>query len=279
MYFFCTITTVLSAFFITAVVLCGLVFILRYLNWNGRNSRSVLQAINTATIGGVNCSVLVSMAVTAMHTWNWFFFPFTVAVCWFLFMFFKLQSTPSILLPPVINVYSPSSPYYSFTVMLHVLTFFQLAVICALIHRQCNADIFFLDWEPAQNGSKSVWRTILVANEYCEMQTMRKTDIRFTLFWLGLVLIGLNLQYSATQQTSLSDLTPNPQNIVLRFANTTFWWLLFSGIQWALKWGVYQRYISEPPEQVFIDFCTIAKISVLVLDEPYHGTTLSAYTP
>ena len=102
---------------------------------------------------------------------------------------------------------------------------------------------------------------------------MRKTDIRFTLFWLGLVLIGMNLQYSATQQTTLTDLTPNTQNIVLRFANTTFWWLLFSGIQWALKWAIYQRYISEPPEQVFIDFCTIAKISVLVLDEPYHGMT------
>ena len=106
------------------------------------------------------------------------------------------------------------------------------------------------------------------------MQTLRKTDIRFTLFWLGLVLIGLSLQYSATQQTTLTDLTPNVQNVVLRFANTTFWWLLFSGIQWALKWGVYQRYISEPPEQVFIDFCTIAKISVLVLDEPYHGMPL-----
>ena len=38
----------------------------------------------------------------------------------------------------MINVYSPSSPYYSFTVMLHVLAIFQLAVICALIHRQVD---------------------------------------------------------------------------------------------------------------------------------------------
>jgi len=163
--------------------------------------------------------------------------------------------------------------------MLHVLAFFQLSVVCGIIYRQCNADIFFLDWEPAQNGSKSVWRTILVANEYAELQTRRKTDIKFTLFWLGFVLIGQNLQYSATQQTSLTYLAPNPQNCVLRFANTTFWWLLFSGVQWAWTWLIYQRYIGEPPEQVFIDFCTIAKISVLILDETYHGYYLHCCSP
>jgi len=90
---------VLFGFFIAAVVVAGLVFILRYMNWNGRNSRSVLQAVNTATVGGVNCSVLVSMALTAMHTWNWFFFPFVLILTWFLFLFFKIQSAPALFLP------------------------------------------------------------------------------------------------------------------------------------------------------------------------------------
>lgn len=37
----------------------------------------------------------------------------------------------------------------------------------------------------------SVWRTILVANEWTELQSVRKTDIRFTLFFLGFVLLGM----------------------------------------------------------------------------------------
>lgn len=95
---------VLFGFFIAAVVVAGLVFILRYMNWNGRNSRSVLQAVNTATVGGVNCSVLVSMALTAMHTWNWFFFPFVLILTWFLFLFFKIQSAPALFLPLQVRV-------------------------------------------------------------------------------------------------------------------------------------------------------------------------------
>lgn len=32
---------------------------------------------------------------------------------------------------------------------------------------------------------------------------------------------------------------------------------------------------GEPPERLFVDFCTIAKISVIVLDEKYHGYYVS----
>jgi len=34
---------------------------------------------------------------------------------------------------------------------------------------------------------------------------------------------------------------------------------------------IAERYLGEPPERLFVDFCTIAKISVIVLDEKYHG--------
>jgi meckelin len=73
-----------------------------------------------------------------------------------------------------------------------------------MVYRQCKADLFFIDWEPvptkqaaaaaaATNSTKStvsVWRTILVANEWTELQCVRKTDIRFTLFFMGFILLG-----------------------------------------------------------------------------------------
>jgi meckelin len=136
-----------------------------------------------------------------IHSFNIVFFPFTVLVAWYIFVFFKLQSFPAVLLPPMDSLYDFKSPYYPFTIMLYVLSFFQFGYICTLVYKQSHADIFFLDWEPSKysnptnknkvkNGNVSIWRTILVANEYSELQTLRKTDIKFTLFFLVFILIG-----------------------------------------------------------------------------------------
>jgi meckelin len=238
--------TVLFGFFIGCIVLTGLLFLLRYVNWNTRNSRSVTTTVSSTGIGGLNSDVLIDLTVILMHSWVLVFFPFTVLVTWYGFVFFKLQSYPAILLPPMGNIYTPESPYYSFTIMLHVLTFFQLAYVFFLVRKQSNADIFFLDWEPAKtrtgqkNGNVSVWRTILVANEYSEMQTKRITDIKFTLLFMVLILIGLNYQFNATQQPNVLDLSRAPQNVLLRFAETTFWWLVFSMGQYLWKFLIYE---------------------------------------
>ena len=236
----------LFGFFIAGVVITGLLFLLRYTNWNTRNARSLSTTVSSTSLGGINTSVLIEMSILLLHSWVLVFFPFTVLVCWYGFVFFKLQSYPAVLLPPMDALYSPSSPYYPFTVMLHVLTFFQLAYVCFLVKRQANSDIFFLDWEPSKSragdkkGNVSVWRTILVANEYAEMQTLRKTDIKFTLFFIVLVLIGQKLEYNSTQQPDVTNLTQGPQNVILRFAETTFWWLVFSAAQYLWKYFIYE---------------------------------------
>ena len=237
---------ILFGFFIAGVVLTGLLFLISYNNWNTRNSRSLALTVSSTSVGGINSKVLIQLSVMLLHCWVLVFFPFTVLVTWYGFVFFKLQSFPAVLLPPMDSIYSTTSPYYPFTVMLHVLTFFQLTHVCVMVHRQANADIFFLDWEPSKNraGEKkanvSVWRTILVANEYSEMQTKRKTDIKFTLFFLVLILIGLKYQYNATQQPNVLDLSEGSQNVLLRFAETTFWWFVFSGGQYLWKYLIYE---------------------------------------
>lgn len=164
-------------------------------------------------------------------------------------------------------------------------------MVIVMVVKQCRADIFFIDWEPFRthsntkkkgkepDGQVSVWRSIMVANEWSEMQTLRKTDIRFTLFWLAFILIGCKLEYNPTIQPSLDDLHENEINVVLRFANTTFFWLVFSAAQYLFKYLFYERFYGEPPEQLFVDFCTIAKVSVIVLDEPFHGFYLHCRSP
>jgi len=259
----------LKGFFIAAIVFMGLLWLLRYFNWNGRHIRTVTAGATSPEVSPLNPRVLIQFVVLVMHSWVLMFFPFTLLIAWYFFVFFKIQKTPSLMLPPMDRIYFSTSPYFPFTVMLHILAFFQLVYVLMLIYKQCNADIAFIDWEPAKSRSDgsskvSVWRTILAANEWVEMQTMRKTDIRFTLIWILFFLYGLDLQYNATQQPNLADHSQGKLNVILRFANTTFWWFVLSYTQYIWKFLIYERYISEPPQQKFIDFCTLAKVSVIV---------------
>ena len=83
------------------------------------------------------------------------------------------------------------------------------------------SDVFFVDWEPApkesgSKGSVSCWRTILVANEWTEMLTLRRTNLCFSLLFIGFFLLGLDLENNATQQPDLNNTEDGPHNIILR---------------------------------------------------------------
>jgi len=281
----------LITFFIIVMVFTGLLFFLRMYYWNMRNTRLSTNFTAGVDAGIVNAKSAFEFALLAMHTWVMAFFPFTVAVAWYFFLFFKIETSISILMPPQYHIYRSSSPYFLFTTNLHVMAFFQFAYVCVMVARQCNADLFFIDWEPARSRPDSavkggqtpqhvsVWRSILVANEWAEMQTLRKTNIKFTLFMLGFLMVAQDLQYNGTFYPVLSDKSPGEFNVLLRFANTTFFWLVLAYGQYVLKYLGYEQFVVEPPEQLFIDFCTIAKISVIVLDEKYHGYYLHCRSP
>ncbi|RYH14239.1 hypothetical protein EON65_33915 [archaeon] len=283
-----------EGFLIAAVLIAGIVFFIRYNNWRLRNSRLVTSATLTTNLGGVNFKNLIELLIMLLHSYVLVMFPFFLLISWYFFVFYKMQVVPSLFLPPyndTTEVLDEKSPYFLFVLHIYLLTFFQIAyVFIKIIYIQSHADLFFIDWEPTKendqkgqkdnfSGSVSVWRTILVANEFAELQTERRSNIYFTLFFLGFFLLGLDLQYNATLQPNLNDLEPDQINIILRFGNSTFFWLIISLAQYLFKYFIYERYISEPPEQSFVDFCTIAKVSIIVLDEDYHGYYLHCRSP
>jgi meckelin len=272
--------TTLNGFFIVGIVVAIVIFIVKYFNWRTRNLRTVVGSSATPT-NGITLTLLIELVSLACHSWVLVFFPFTVFVSWYWFVFFKLQDTVAVMLPPMHNIYSSVSVYNGFVMMLHLLFFCQLYHILHMVYRQANVDLFFIDWEPArkENKSVSVWRTILVANEWNEMQAIRRTDLSLTLFVLGFFLLGLKLENNATQQPELSNLQEGQLNVLLRFANTCWFWFVMTVGQLLWKYLIYERYITEPKEQIFIDMCTIAKVSVIVLDEPYHGYYLHCRSP
>ena len=275
----------LRGFFITALVLAGLLFLLRYNNWRMRCTRPMAAVVSGGQTAGITLHDIADISAAAAHSFVVVFFPFTVLVAMYWFTFFKIQDTVAVMLPPMENVFSSDSDYYAFVVVLQVLFFCQLGYICHMTYRQAMADIFFIDWEPAKSksrrgeGSVSVWRTILVANEWNEMLSVRRTDIRFSLFFILFFLLGLKFENNATQTPDLMTSAAESSIIILRFASTTWWWFVLSAAQLLWRYALYDRYISEPREQKYVDMCTIAKVSVLVLDEPYHGYYLHCRSP
>jgi len=187
------------------------------------------------------------------------------------------------------NSLTPLPRYHVFELFIILLFFAQVSVVLYHIHRQCTAEVFFVDWERAKAGggrqgqgnnqSISAWRTILVANEWNKLQSTRRTSLEFTLVLVAFFLLGLDLQYSATAQPDLDDRSPGPINTVLRFCNTTWWYLLVTLAQFLYQWLIYERLFGDFVAQKFIDLCTIAKVSVIAMDEAYHGFYLHCDSP
>jgi meckelin len=95
-----------------------------------------------------------------------------------------------------------SSQQISFTVLVVVAFVLKTFDILHLIIRQASTDMFFIDWEKPKAGMKnfliignffvvlgnantvSVWRTYFVANEFHEIQTFRRINPTFQLFFV-----------------------------------------------------------------------------------------------
>ena len=81
---------------------------------------------------------------------------------------------------------------------------------------------------------RSCWRTLLVANEWNELQTERMTNLPFTLMSVLMLLYGLDLKGLANFTPSSSDLEDSPftsQSLILRLALVVLLFLALSAAQ------------------------------------------------
>ena len=166
------------------------------------------------------------------------------------------------------------NPHPDFLVFVVVAGWCKIVHVCLLIYGQCNIYIFFIDFEKEDHSvskeadalpNVSVWRNILIANEWCEMQTERHTDVDFTLMFLLFFLKGLKYINLATPQPEENDLSDDDPNIVLRFFVICFFYFLVVLGQVIYKALMY-RFDSDPLD-TFADLCNLSNISVFILDE------------
>ena len=129
------------------------------------------------------------------------------------------------LLPPESEFYASQEEYLFFDIFISALFCCQTLYISYIIYVQCNVDIFLIDWEKSQGDfiDVSMWRTVMIANEWNDLQSSRKLAIEFHLIFLCLLEIGLGLHNVSTTQPHFSTAAQlSPINPVLNFANSFF---------------------------------------------------------
>eukprot|EP00731_Ephydatia_muelleri_P007668 Em0004g6a len=174
-----------------------------------------------------------------------------------------------------------------------------VAFVCRLLHvvyvlvQQCSVDIFFMDWErpkgttilpeatpmatptPAPATSVSIWRTLFVANEWNEIQTVRKINPMFLLITVLLFLKVIGFEYLAEHEpyshvTQSPDRYSPPYSSTLRFSLTSLHFIITAAVMRIYMVMIHERYIQHKIKD-FIDLCSVSNISVLVLCSKLYG--------
>jgi meckelin len=133
------------------------------------------------------------------------------------------------------------------------------------------SNIFIMDWEtPHQNGIPiSVWRRLMVANEWNRIVTTRSYSIAITLLIMIGILEGLNCQLLAAPIPRAELIDVGKTYKVLRFAFTTFLWMILMVVEYFVTLLVWT--MIGNPFLNFIDLAATANMSVLMLDTPTSG--------
>ncbi|XP_078254537.1 meckelin [Rhinoraja longicauda] len=213
---------------------------------------------------------------------TFFIVTFGTGIYWLIF--FKGQRVLSVLLPtPSQEIHFICSVASAFT-----LKFLQL------LHKlgnQLTVDIFFIDWERPKGkivksiagagdiktapAPVSIWRTYFVANEWNNIQTIRKINpifqilaVIFLLEIVGFANLTAMDPYSKLTRTVESSAIPSSR--ILRYGVATSIWLLVGFMQIIVRASIYERFVEDRISQ-FIDVCSVSNISVIILSHKCFG--------
>uniref|UniRef100_A0A9L0R232 Transmembrane protein 67 n=1 Tax=Equus caballus TaxID=9796 RepID=A0A9L0R232_HORSE len=203
------------------------------------------------------------------------FFIITVGTGLYWLIFFKAQKSVSVLLP---------RPAQEERFVTYVGCAFALKAL-QFLHKlisQITIDIFFIDWErpkgkvlkavEGEGGVRSatvpvsIWRTYFVANEWNEIQTVRKINPLFQVLTVLFLLEVVGFKNLALMDSS-SSLSRSPSSYIapysriLRYAVSSALWLVIGIIQIVFFAVFYERFIEDKIRQ-FVDLCCMSNESL-----------------
>ncbi|ESN90613.1 hypothetical protein HELRODRAFT_70743, partial [Helobdella robusta] len=242
----------------------------------------------------INCLTLVQcFFIMSGHLANAIFIVLVPSSVW-IFIFYKNQKQVSILPHDGLH----NEQFLSFLICACLL---KLLHVIHLIFTQVNVDIFLVDWEKPtkietnqqqqrqlqqqQQLTPSVWRMYLVANEWNEIQTFRKTNtiVQFILVVFFLEVVGLGYLSTMDPFNKLRNSNYNnnannddAENIFIvhshlfRFAWICIVYLTVGICQIIFVLLIYERFFEDKIRQ-FVDLCSTCNISMFIFSSDLYG--------
>ncbi|KAF6023262.1 TMEM67 [Bugula neritina] len=260
-------------------------------------SAALFSAIQTWTWArrtgepGFPLVVMKFLAFSAGTLSNSFLIVLVSISIWWL-VFFKRQDVVYLL--PVTD--AQETLFGNFLIVAVVLKFID---IFHLFARQVKVDIFLIDWERPKavnkenqsgdqkstdsDSSVSIWRTYFVANEWNEIQTTRQICPLFQLIvtLLFLKVVGFeNLCTKDRESTFVIDENSYiaPHSNMFRFGIMAAIWFISAALQWIFFTLIWERFIEDKVRQ-FVDLCSMANISVFIMENGQFGYYIHGRSP
>ncbi|XP_064401551.1 meckelin-like [Halichondria panicea] len=210
------------------------------------------------------------------------------AISLFWLIFYKVQYYLLLPLP------SPTEDL-TFILLLAMAALFRILHVLYQLWHQSKVDVFFIDWEkprglvqttnqnadvaqtipPNRMSPVSIWRTYFVVNEWNELQSLRRINNTLLVAMVLLFAHVIGLEHLAERDPA-SNVTSDPSRYsapfspILRFSITTIFFSLFAALLRGYMFLIYERYFEHKLRQ-FVDLCSVANVSVLVLSRQLYG--------
>ncbi|KAK7114529.1 meckelin-like [Littorina saxatilis] len=208
------------------------------------------------------------------------FFVVTFGIAFYWFIFFKRQDV-------VYLVHPEGTAVKEWLGLLGAAFTLRALSLIHMIVMQCSADIFLIDWERprgvsrAQDGKKStevpvsIWRTYFVANEWNEIQAMRKISPNLQIFAVTFFLVVVGFENTTTKDPDGgvekdSGTYKAEQSFIYRYALAVMVYIVMAVVQWIFFTFIYERFVEDKVQQ-FVDLCSMSNISVFVMANSHFG--------
>jgi meckelin len=206
------------------------------------------------------------------------FFGYYFGLCMMWFTILKFQEDPMWLLPSSLDYY----PYLYVDLFLLVLVGMGLVSVILDIMKASSTSFIFLDRETVGkiNGQQvSGWRSIFVGNELNERQCECRTKPHVTWLVAAILLEGMDWKDAGRWTPILSgaSVAQSPFNPVLQIALSFIAWNAAILAQLFVRFVLSLVFGSDVTD--FVDLCALTNISVVIMDEPYHGWYIHGAAP
>ena len=216
-----------------------------------------------------------------------FFFTWGITAYWYIF--FKCQYRPFVFFPDYFEKYKEH--LRKFDILWGLACGSYGLYMMFRIYQQINCDIFFIDWEhekdiletvmgkTSNKPYKSPWRSIHIVNQFNLLQKSRTISINFCF------ILFIMLYYSnKIEWHDYTHLVPNvsfaknsPPNRLLRHFLGTFVLFIAGVAQYVLR-RIIQPWMPTNTTE-FLDLCSVANVSVLILQDSLRGYYIHGQSP